>query len=177
MNLDLVRSVGERFSSWAVVGAYALAIRGYVRQTVDVDLLTTDRSALYDPSWNDLRGSGARVEVRLGDYDDPLGGVVRIRHEQMDIDVVIARYGWQKQLIDRAEEIDVAGVSLRVPPVADLILLKLFAGGYGDMQDVAALLELNHERDVEAAVSFALSGLPAEMGERWQSVLASRRPR
>jgi predicted nucleotidyltransferase len=174
MNLDLVSSVTDRLSSWAVIGAYALAIRGYVRQTVDVDIMTTDRAALHDDYWNDLRRAGAEVAVRVGDYDDPLGGVVRIRHGDADVDVVIARYSWQKKLLERAETVEVSGVSLRVPPVADLVLLKLFAGGYGDMQDVAALFELGSE-NLESEVTSALDNLPDEMRVRWETFLKRRR--
>lgn len=41
MNYLLVADIAARLKSCAVVGAYALAARGYVRQTADFDLLTT----------------------------------------------------------------------------------------------------------------------------------------
>lgn len=169
MNLELVSRVASRLQLYAVVGAYALAARGYVRQTADFDLMTTDPAALREETWEDL--AGIEIRVRKGDADDPLAGVVRIRSHDSSIDVVVARYRWQQAVIERAETMDVYGVELRIPKAADLILLKLFAGGYGDLHDVARLLETGERADLVTEVSTALTEMPDDMRQRWARLL------
>ena len=59
----VLRSSAVRY---ALIGAHAMAVRGYARSTIDVDFLTTD-SCVLDPSiWVALEGTGAVVECRRG---------------------------------------------------------------------------------------------------------------
>jgi hypothetical protein len=174
VNLDLVARIANRLHSCAVVGAYALAARGYVRQTKDFDLMTTDRSALDTRLWNDVRHDGFEVDVRKGDLEDPLAGVVRFSGDA-PIDLVVAKYKWQQQVIERAEPMRVETATLRVPRTPDLILLKLFAGGYGDMHDIARLLDIGPREPLVAEVTAALSDLPEEMRGRWERLLRESR--
>lgn len=82
------------------------------------------------------------MDIRLGDSDDPLAGVVRIRREtDRDVDVVVGRHRWQDEALRRA--IAIGGQSFRVVDQADLILLKLYAGGSQDRWDIEQLLALD----------------------------------
>ena len=65
-------------TSYAVVGGVALAVRGVARSTFDVDLMTADVAILADAYWLLLSRDGAQVEIRRGDGDDPLRGLVRL---------------------------------------------------------------------------------------------------
>ena len=115
---------------YALIGAHAMAARGYPRFTVDIDLLTTDLRALDAEPWGPLVEAGARVDRRRGDSDDPLAGVVGIvLADATNVDVVIGRWRWERDLVARAEPMTVFGVTVGVPPTSDLILLKLAAGG------------------------------------------------
>ncbi|HEY5611670.1 MAG TPA: hypothetical protein VIL97_10705 [Thermoanaerobaculia bacterium] len=171
MNFEVVEDIARRLDGCVVIGAYALAARGYVRQTADLDLMTTDRNALAAATWNELRDGGFRVDVRIGDFDDPLAGVVRLQSPEVSIDVVVAKSKWQKAVIDRAESIAMGESTLRVPKTSDLILLKLFAGGYGDLRDIANLLAIGPRDELLAEVSAALAELPEEMRLRWERLL------
>jgi hypothetical protein len=69
----------------AVIGALALAAHNYVRATMDTDLATsvdvfTQLKALEDR----LREQGLRVELRLPDEDDPVGGVLQVWEQEDD---------------------------------------------------------------------------------------------
>ena len=74
-----------------------------------------------------------------------------------DVDIVVAKWKWEADLIDRAESMSIGGVAIRVPRTGDLILLKLAAGGFIDLQDAKALMSLGDVatviRDVEAHVA------------------------
>lgn len=174
MNLDLIQRITSRLRSCAVIGAYALAARGYVRQTRDFDLLTTDRTALDPKTWDDIRREGIRVDVRKGELDDPLAGVVRFESDSL-IDLVVGKFKWQEALIDRAETVSVESTTLRIPRSADLILLKLFAGGAGDLHDIGALLEIGPREPLIKDVAAALADLPDEMHARWEAMLSGTR--
>ena len=62
----------------ALIGAAALAARGVARSTYDIDLIISDPRVLEPRVWTPLREAGATVDIRRGDAEDPLGGVVRI---------------------------------------------------------------------------------------------------
>lgn len=63
----------------ALVGALALSAYGINRATVDLDLFATDASCLRPEIWAGLRDRGVAVEIRVGDWTDPLAGVVRFQ--------------------------------------------------------------------------------------------------
>lgn len=171
MNLLFAFRVAKHLDGWAVIGAYALAARGYVRQTTDLDLMTTDSKALDESIWTDLREQGARIEVRRGDFDDPLAGVVRVQETNSSIDVIVGKDRWQKAVIDRAEAMRIGDTTFNIVRTGDLILLKLFAGGYADLHDIHRLLDIGSRADLIAEVTQSLADLPNEMRALWQRLL------
>ena len=76
---------------YALIGGWAVGLRGYVRLTTDTDFLTVDRRVLDASVWSDLVADGIHVDPRKGDFDDPLGGVVHIGSKPDEIDVVCPR--------------------------------------------------------------------------------------
>ena len=120
----------------ALIGAAALAIHGYNRATADIDLLTTSWAPLDPGFWPDQEGP--EVEVRRGDDEDPLAGVVVLRRGDEIVDLVVGRGRWLGELLDRA--IGTGPVPLVTLP--DLVLLKLHAGGVRDRRDIEEVLPL-----------------------------------
>lgn len=51
---------------------------GIARSTFDIDVLTMDGRVLEPALWDSLRAHHTTIEIRPGDVDDPLAGVVRI---------------------------------------------------------------------------------------------------
>ncbi|MFA5908352.1 MAG: hypothetical protein WC815_06230 [Vicinamibacterales bacterium] len=154
----------------ALIGASALAARGVARSTYDIDLLTTDGQVLEPGLWQSLSSDGLRIDIRRGDADDPLGGVVRVETaDERPVDVILGKLAWQQRAVERAEL--VAGG----PPVVlarDLVLLKLYAGGPQDLWDVRELLRQPERVQLASDVTADLAELPSEMRERWQSLRA-----
>ncbi|HVR44845.1 MAG TPA: hypothetical protein VMS56_15545 [Thermoanaerobaculia bacterium] len=167
MNLDGLPRILDRLESCAVIGGFAMAARGRVRTTIDLDLLTTDARALDDRTWSPLRAQRTEVEIRRADLDEPVAGMVRVRLPGIDVDVVIGWDRWQQEIVERAETMPIAGMALPVATTDDLILLKLYAGGVDDMHDVANLLGLEPDGELVRRVDEALRDLPKEMGRRW----------
>jgi hypothetical protein len=164
--LKILDNLGVQY---AVVGAVAVAARGVVRSTLDFDLLTTDTRVLRDSVWAGL----PNVDVRKGDPDDPLAGVVRIGPKSEQIDIVVGRWKWEQRVIERAQPADVQGATLRVPITSDLILLKVSAGGSIDQQDVVRLLAVGPRDQLIAEVNEKIAELPIEAQQLWLRLIAS----
>ena len=166
--LDEIRSTLDAAGiHHALIGALALSAYGVNRATVDLDLLTTDVSCLVPDFWADLRSRGVAVEVRKGDLTDPLAGVVRFQAPgEGTIDVVVGKFAWQTRLLERAEPI---GGTL-VVRAADLVLLKLYAGGPQDAWDVQQLLARPFREEVIREVESRLSDLPNQCQNLWKKI-------
>lgn len=149
----------------ALIGAAALAARGVARSTYDIDILTTDVRVVASGFWELLRAEGADVDIRRGDVDDPLGGVIRVTSPgQRPVDVVLGKTRWHARAVERADR---TPDGTAIVAVRDLVLLKLYAGGTQDLWDVRALLELPGRATLVAQVDEDLAGLPADMRARW----------
>ncbi len=170
--MTLLDRVGRLLNAHAVphalIGASALAARGIARSTFDIDLLTTDARVLESSTWDTIRAEDVTVEIRRGDAEDPLGGVVRIEAPgERPVDVILGKHAWQTRAIERAEH------TAEGPPVVaarDLVLLKLYAGGTQDLWDVRELLQAPGADQLIAEVGADLAEHPRVMGERWAEV-------
>src|SRR5438552_7153180 len=92
-------------------------------------------------SWSALTAASVDVQIRRGAADDPLAGVVRFRApDETPIDLVVGRSAWQASVLSRAVETEIESVRVLVARAADLILLKLYAGGPQDAWDIEQLL-------------------------------------
>ena len=175
--LPMVAAVLDRLGArFALIGAAALAAHGVARSTFDLDLLTTDPAALDPSAWAALSANqGVTVSVRKGDADDPLAGLVRIEAQgERAIDVVVGRSGWQTEVVAAAQMVDVAGMTVPVVGPADLVLLKLYAGGAQDLWDIEQLLAVADRPSLVAEVNRRLDPLPPDARRAWAKVLEGR---
>jgi predicted nucleotidyltransferase len=155
-----------------LVGASALTIHGINRSTLDVDLFTLDRACLDPLMWEALAAEGVSVDVRKGDPDDPLAGVVRLEvPPELPLDVVVGKHRWQQRAIERAEPATFLGVRIPVLRGVDLILLKLFAGGPQDAWDIQQLLTGPERASLIEGVERELQDLPKECSRLWGRIL------
>jgi hypothetical protein len=146
----------------ALIGAAALAVHRYTRGTEDIDLATavnpdTQLAALAHA----LADAGLHTRLRLPDEDDPLGGVLSVWKvedddgEPLDLVEVVNFYNASQVSRDPARvaiarATALPGTGLRCVGLADLIALKLYAGGSGDLADIVQLLAHNPDADLEA---------------------------
>ena len=167
--LDEISSILEAAGiRHALIGALALSAYGVNRATVDLDLFAADASCLRPELWAGLRDRGVSVDIRKGDSTDPLAGVVRFQAPgESPLDVVVGKFPWQTRLLERAEPI---GGTL-VVRAADLVLLKLYAGGLQDAWDVQQLLARPLREDLVREVESRLAELPARSGNLWKKIL------
>ena len=152
---------------YALIGAHAVGVRGHPRMSLDYDFLTTDERVLQRGIWRPLEQSGATIDCRKGEFDDPIAGVVHLSFPSgMEADVLLAKWKWEAEIIERAERLDIGGMKVPVPLTSDLILLKLAAGGPIDLQDVVALVETDRDRWT-AEVDRKIGNVPADVAAVW----------
>lgn len=166
-------AVGVRY---ALIGAGALAVHGIARSTFDLDLFTTQTVALDSTTWATLvADERVQVSVQRGDMDDPLAGVIRVAIEgERTVDVVVGRSSWQAEAVERARPIVLAGVRLLVVVPADLILLKLYAGGSQDRWDIDQLLAGDARQALVDEVETRLDRLPSDCRLAWAEIVGHR---
>jgi hypothetical protein len=153
----------------ALIGAAALAARGLARSTFDIDLMVVDTRVLDRSLWAPLEAPGFDVDIRRGDLDDPLAGVVRVQKDgERPIDIIVGKTTWQHRAVARAEAI---GNGPPVVQARDLVLLKLYAGGTQDLWDVRELLAVDGAEALKQQVSDDLDGLPDSMMALWRQVV------
>ncbi len=157
---------------FAVIGAAVLPSLGVSRSTLDIDLLTTDSRSLDSRQWQTLENDDIEADLRRGDADDPLLGVVRFSGTgETDVDLVVGRNAWQTRAVARARELPVSGLTLPVVRGEDLILLKLFAGGPQDAWDVQQALAGPQRAELVAAVERDLGDLPPDARRLWSQAI------
>jgi hypothetical protein len=156
-----------RHIDFAAIGAVAMAAHGVGRSTLDIDLFTTDPAVLAPDLWSAV---DAAVDLRRGDADDPLAGVVRLTAgRERPVDVIVGRHAWQRDLIRRARPTTIADAIIPVVDVGSLILLKLYAGGTQDAWDIEQLLGAATDRQtLVATVEGAVGQLPEPSRGLWQ---------
>jgi predicted nucleotidyltransferase len=159
---------------YAVIGAGALAAHGIARSTFDLDLFTTDAVTLEQQTWA-LAAVDSRIqlEIRRGDSSDPLAGIVRLAAAgERDLDVVVGRHRWQTDVVERAVPIESAGVRLPIVTPADLILLKLYAGGSQDYWDIEQLLAREDRDAIIGTVNSRIGPLSPDHHAAWARITA-----
>jgi len=124
--------------AWCVIGGCALAARGYARFTADVDLLTMDGRVLEAEFWE----GGESPELRIGDWEDPLRGVVRF-HGEADVDLIVGVGHAMRFAVKTAEVHPTVGLPVATPLA--LVLLKLEAGGPVDRSDIIGLVDTRRQ--------------------------------
>ncbi len=143
-----------------------MAAHGVSRSTVDQDVLVTDVRVLHAAFWS---SADASVDVRHGDSADPLAGVVRLDAPgERQVDVVVGRGAWMSRILTRTPVLAVPGGAMPVADPADLILLKLYAGGSQDLWDIEQLIAAAPNRAaVTAVVEDRLAEAPPESRVQW----------
>ena len=150
-------AAGQMGIPTALIGATALTAHNYVRATADIDL-----ASAVDP-FRELRrlretlaAEGLHAELNLPDAEDGLGGVLRVRAQVYD-DELVELMNFQNPLNPSrnpgAEAVRTAtalgpSTSLRCATLAHLIALKLYAGSRRDQADVVEVLRRNPEADL-----------------------------
>lgn len=164
--------LAENGVSAVVIGAVALAAHRYVRHTEDIDLGVDADLKKMRMLADVLRSEGYDIVFHEPDGDDPLGGVIDVSGSFGLVQVVSFADRFPAAIRDALAGNDARirpGSELRLIPIAQLVALKLYAGGFRSKADIIELLRRNPETDLElireTCRRYRLRGLDALLEE------------
>ncbi len=136
---DVLRARGTR---WYLFGAQAVIIWGAPRLSADVDV--TAEIELEEAGAFVALMEQAGFALRIPDVEDFVARtrVLPFLHLETGIplDLVLAGPGLEEQFLDRARDVEVAGMTMPVISPEDLIVTKILAGRPKDIDDVRGIL-------------------------------------
>ena len=130
---------------WAAIGALAVAYHGWIRASLDADALISLKGTgkAVERLAESLRAQGWKVELRIGDEEDPLGFVLRVEDgNENQVDLIGGIRRLDPKFFERTIQDELDGMPLRIASPEDLVALKVFAGGPKDRDDAAGVLEV-----------------------------------
>jgi predicted nucleotidyltransferase len=133
---------------YAIIGGYAVAAWGEVRATRDIDLLCSvqDLGTIKTA----LRQSKLDFEHRIGDADDPISDVIRIRagaaSAPYEVDFLAGIRGTPAGLLDRSRDVSLDDLVVPVASPEDMIILKMLGGSARDLDDARSIIRTQEGR-------------------------------
>lgn len=147
---QLARGLDRRGIPYMLIGGQAVLLYGEPRLTRDVDVTLgvgpEKLSAILDlareAGWKVLAGSPADFVAKTLVLPclDPASGI--------RIDLIFSFSTYERQAVERARSVLVAGVPIRYATIEDLIIHKIVAGRSRDLEDVRSILLKNRRMDV-----------------------------
>jgi hypothetical protein len=137
---DILRAFVDEKVEFLLVGAYALAAHGYPRATMDMDLWVKRSSGNAEAVLHALRRFGAPLQnlskADLMENDT----VFQIGVAPRRVDIITTASGLDfDDAYSNAVAVDIEGIEVRIPSVADLIRNKRASGRTKDLADAEAL--------------------------------------
>ncbi len=143
----MLRSLVAEKVRFLLVGAYALAAHGYPRATMDIDIWVMPSPDNADALLRALRRFGAPLHNATRNDFEKEGTVFQIGVAPRRIDIITAASGLKfNDAFQRAVALEIEGIEIRVPSVADLVRNKRASGRTKDLADAEALEELDKSR-------------------------------
>ena len=144
--LDVVDVLIECGVPYALVGALAASYYGIPRSTTDADaLIWLGRAGM---NGQDLvtrfEGVGYRAQLNRADIDDPVLGAIIVKDEHENtVDLLFGVRHSDPDAVQRCVSAPLLDSSIRIIAAEDLIPMKIFAGGFQDLEDVKGILQVS----------------------------------
>jgi len=128
-----------------------MAAHGYPRATMDIDIWVMPKSENAEAALRALRRFGAPLQNITQEDLKTDGTVFQIGVAPRRIDIITAASGLDfEETFRRAMAIDIEGIEVRIPSLADLIRNKRASGRTKDLADVEALEEIRNSEQEHA---------------------------
>jgi hypothetical protein len=132
-----------------LVEAYAMAAHGYPRATMDIDIWVMPAPGNAEAVLRALRRFGAPLQNITREDLQTDGTVFQIGVAPRRIDIITTASGLDfEETFRRSMAVDIEGIEVRIPSLADLLRNKRASGRTKDLADAEALEEIqNSEQD------------------------------
>jgi hypothetical protein len=137
---DMLRALVDEKVRFLLVGAYALAAHGYPRATMDIDIWVVPTPENARAVLRALQRFGAPLHNLSRSDLEKEGTVFQIGVAPRRIDIITAASGLQfDEAFSHATPVEIEGIEVHIPSVADLIRNKRASGRTKDLADAEAL--------------------------------------
>lgn len=144
---DILLAFGAANVEFLLVGAYAMAVHGYPRTTMDIDLWVMPSPENADAVLSALRDFGAPLYGLTKEDLQKDDTVFQIGVAPRRIDIITGASGLRfEDVYPRSVMSELDGIPVRVPSLDDLIRNKQASGRNKDRADVEALEALRKAR-------------------------------
>ena len=139
---DCVAALDKLGLPYAIIGGVAVISYGVARATADVDATIPGESLDLDALLSTLEQSGFQRRLPDAAAFARQAHVLLLRHResQVPIDLTLAWLPFELDMLRSVEHRDFAGVSIPVPSVTDLLIMKLVAHRPKDLGDAEFLV-------------------------------------
>ncbi|MGQ0835084.1 MAG: nucleotidyl transferase AbiEii/AbiGii toxin family protein [Gammaproteobacteria bacterium] len=178
---DLGRWLEAIRTQAVIVGGVAVSFLGRPRFTQDIDVL----AILSEQEWKSAVAAAPTYGI-VPRIENPLdfarrARVLLLRHTDsaMDIDVILGGLSFEQSAVENGRIYKVSGVSVRLPRVEDLLIMKAVAHRPQDLQDIEGLLDAHPDANVDAVRQwvreFATVTSMSDLIEDFEKLLARRK--
>jgi len=137
---DMLHALADEKVEYLLVGAYALAVHGYPRATMDIDIWIMPSPENADAVTRALRRFGAPLQNLNREDLETDGTVFQIGVAPRRIDIITAASGLRfEEAFARSMVMDIEGIEVHVLSLDDLIRNKRATGRTKDLADAEAL--------------------------------------
>ena len=145
---DILRALSAENVKFMLVGAYALAVHGYPRATMDIDIWVMPSPENADAVFRALRRFGTPLHNLTKDDLLQDGTIFQIGVAPRRIDIITSASGLQFDHTYRDSIlVNIEGLNVRIPAIDDLIVNKRATGRTKDLADAEALESLKDAED------------------------------
>lgn len=148
--LDLGRWLDAIKAQAVVVGGVAASFLGRPRFTQDIDAL----AIISESEWSEAVDVAASHGI-VPRIDDAVefarrSRVLLLRHQEsaIDIDVILGGLPFEEDAVLNGQRYVIGGVTIRLPKVEDLLIMKAVAHRPRDLQDIEGLLLAHPDLDL-----------------------------
>ena len=142
---DILSILSEKKVKFLLVGAYAMAVHGYPRSTMDIDLLIMPEPENASLVLQALTVFGAPIEELSVDDLQKEGIIFQIGVAPCRIDILTSIDGINfEDAYLRSELVDIEGIPIHVLSVQDIIVNKRATGRTKDLADAEMLEEIKY---------------------------------
>jgi hypothetical protein len=134
--LDVVEILRREQVDYTVIGAFALAVLGVIRATMDVDALLFTKPGRLAKLEKGFKRAGFATELRTAEADDPVSGMLVLSDAFGNrVELLGGLRNMDPEIFSRSLEVKFRDETLRVVGREDFIAMKCFAGSPQDLLD------------------------------------------
>ena len=146
---DMLQALSDEKVRYLLVGAYALAVHGYPRATMDIDIWVMPSPQNADAVLRALRHFGTPLHNVTREDLQKDGTIFQIGVAPRRIDIITTASGLQfEETYGRSLSVNIEGIEVHIPSIDDLIRNKRASGRTKDFADAEALESLKNSEPI-----------------------------